>query len=382
MKLPIPLTYAPMEARVVAELPKGPQWQYEPKWDGFRCLAFRDGSAIELRSKSGQPLNRYFPEVVRTLRELPAKRFVLDGELVVPTERGLSFDALLLRLHPAESRVLKLSRSTPAMYVVFDILADGRGRDLTRKPLSERRALLEAFAEEQFETGKLIILSPASRRLAEAESWLAGRAGTDGVMAKRLDLGYATGERTAMEKIKRKRTADCVVGGFRYAAKERIVGSLLLGLYDDAGLLHHVGFTSSLPRRERQRITPLVEKLVGGSGFTGRAPGGPSRWSTERSGEWEPLEPKLVVEIEYDHFTSGRFRHGTKFLRWRPEKSPAQCRLSQVAEARVEAAAKIGGGEGVQQTRPTRLRVRDAADERRVRPTTKTPRPRRVRRSQ
>ncbi len=382
MKLPIPLTYAPMEARVVAELPKGPQWQYEPKWDGFRCLAFRDGSAIELRSKSGQPLNRYFPEVVRTLRELPAKRFVLDGELVVPTERGLSFDALLLRLHPAESRVLKLSRSTPAMYVVFDILADGRGRDLTRKPLSERRALLEAFAEEQFETGKLIILSPASRRLAEAESWLAGRAGTDGVMAKRLDLGYATGERTAMEKIKRKRTADCVVGGFRYAAKERIVGSLLLGLYDDAGLLHHVGFTSSLPRRERQRITPLVEKLVGGSGFTGRAPGGPSRWSTERSGEWEPLEPKLVVEIEYDHFTSGRFRHGTKFLRWRPEKSPAQCRLSQVAEARVEAAAKIGGGEGVQQTRPTRLRVRDAADERKVRPTTKTPRPRRVRRSQ
>jgi ATP-dependent DNA ligase len=382
MKLPIPLSYAPMEARIVGELPIGPQWQYEPKWDGFRCLAFRDGGSVELRSKSGQPLTRYFPEVARTLRELSAKRFVLDGELVVPTDGGLSFDALLLRLHPAESRVLKLARETPAVYIVFDFLADSRGRDLTRKPLSERRAALESFAKQQFSPATLLILSPASRRVTEARAWLAGRAGTDGVMAKRLDLGYATGERTAMEKIKRKRTADCVVGGFRYATKEPIVGSLLLGLFDAAGTLHHVGFTSSLPRPERERITPLLKKLIGGSGFTGRSPGGPSRWSTERSAEWEPLEPQLVVEVEYDHFTNGRFRHGTKFLRWRPEKSPAQCRLSQVAEARAE--ANSGGGEGVQQTRPTRPRAGQAVGARKTRSIAKarTPHPRRrVRRS-
>jgi ATP-dependent DNA ligase len=350
-----------MEARVVGELPIGPQWQYEPKWDGFRCLAFRDGDSVELRSKSGQPLTRYFPEVARALRELSAKRFVLDGELVVPSDGALSFDALLLRLHPAESRVLKLARETPAIYLVFDLLVDSRGADLTRRPLSERRALLESFAAEQFLPGRLVILSPASRQIAKAREWLAGRAGTDGVMAKRLDLGYATGERTAMDKIKRKRTADCVVGGFRYASKERIVGSLLLGLYDEAGVLHHVGFTSSLQRRERERITPLLEKLGGGTGFTGRSPGGPSRWSTERSGEWESLDPKLVVEVEYDHFTNGRFRHGTKFLRWRPEKSAAQCRLSQVAEAKAEAgpeaAANSGGRAGAQRTRPTRLRA-------------------------
>ncbi len=375
-----------MEARIVGELPTGPQWQYEPKWDGFRCLAFRDHDAVELRSKSGQPLTRYFPEIARTLRELSAKRFVLDGELVVPTNGGLSFDALLLRLHPAESRVLKLARETPAIFVVFDLLVDARGRDLTRKPLSERRERLESFAEKQFAPGKLLILSPASRRMAEARRWLAGREGTDGVMAKRLDLGYAAGERTAMEKIKRKRTADCVVGGFRYATKERIVGSLLLGLYDEAGALHHVGFTSSMTRRDRQRITPLLEKLAGGSGFSGRSPGGPSRWSTERSGEWEALEPKLVVEIEYDHFTNGRFRHGTKFLRWRPEKSPAQCRLSQVAEARARAgvgeAANSGGGEGVQQTRPRRLRAGQAVAARKARAITKATRSsRRVRRS-
>ena len=384
MKLPIPLSYAPMEARVVAELPVGPQWQYEPKWDGFRCLAFRDHSGVELRSKSGQPLTRYFPEVARTLLELSAKRFVLDGELVVPTAGGeLSFDALLLRLHPAESRVLKLARETPAIYIVFDLLADSRARDLTKRPLSERRELLEAFAEEQFAPGSLLILSPASRRVAEARAWLAGRAGTDGVMAKRLDLGYATGERTAMEKIKRKRTADCVVGGFRYATKERIVGSLVLGLYDETGILHHVGFTSSLSRLERRRITPLLEKLAGGSGFTGRAPGGPSRWSTERSGEWEALDPKLVVEIEYDHFTNGRFRHGTKFLRWRPEKSPKQCRLSQVAEARAEADSKPGGGDGGQQTRSTRLRTGEVIVARKVRSIAKAPhsRQRTIRRS-
>ena len=335
---------APMEARIVDELPLGPQWQYEPKWDGFRCLCFRDGDSVELRSKSNQSLTRYFPELVEAIRSVPARQFVLDGEIVVPTATGLSFDALLLRLHPAKSRVEKLSRETPAAFLVFDLLADATGDELTREPLSERRARLEAFAARYLRSAPSIMLSPATRRLAQARAWLAGRAGTDGVMAKRLDLPYASGERTAMEKIKRKRTADCVVGGFRYATKGEVVGSLLLGLYDSDGLLHHVGFTSSLPQAERKRITPMLEDLAGGSGFTGRAPGGPSRWSTERSGEWVPLDPVLVVEVQYDHFTGGRFRHGTKFLRWRPEKAPTQCRLSQVAEARHGAGSTTGGG--------------------------------------
>jgi ATP-dependent DNA ligase len=347
-----------MEARVVDELPVGPQWQYEPKWDGFRCLCFRDGASVELRSKSDQSLARYFPELVEALLAVPARRFVLDGEIVIPTSDGLSFDALLLRLHPAKSRVEKLSRETPAALLVFDLLADADGEDLTGRPLSERRARLETFAAKWLRGAPSIMLSPATRRLAQARSWLAGRAGTDGVMAKRLDLPYASGERTAMEKIKRKRTADCVVGGFRYASKGKVVGSLLLGLYDDDGLLHHVGFTSSFSRAERARITPELEALAGGSGFTGRAPGGPSRWSTERSGEWVPLDPVLVVEVQYDHFTSGRFRHGTKFLRWRPDKAPTQCRLTQVAEARREAGNKLGGGRDVASRRQTLQSIR------------------------
>lgn len=351
MTLPVRPGYAPMEARVVDELPVGSEWQYEPKWDGFRCLAFRDNDSIELRSKSGQSLTRYFPELVEAVRALRAKRFVLDGEIVVPESGGLSFDALLQRIHPAESRIQRLSSETPAVLLVFDLLVDARGKDLTKVPLSERRERLEQFAATRIARGTRIMLSPATRRLAEARDWLAGRSGTDGVMAKRLDLPYKSGERTAMEKIKRKRTADCVVGGFRYATKGKVVGSLLLGLYDDDGILHHVGFTSSLSADERRRVTPQLEKLAGGEGFTGRAPGGPSRWSTKRSSEWEPLEPKLVVEVGYDHFTNGRFRHGTKFLRWRPDKAPSQCRLSQVAEARGEAAANMRGFDGAQQQR-------------------------------
>ena len=355
MNLPVTPGYAPMEANTVDVLPVGPQWQYEPKWDGFRCLAFRNGRSIDLRSKSGQPLTRYFPELVGSLATLPDRRFVLDGEIVIPTDQGLSFDALLMRLHPAATRVLKLATETPAVFLVFDLLVDGRGVDLTSMPLSERRDRLEGFGAFNFELGGRIQLSPATRRIADARRWLAGQAGTDGVMAKRVDLPYRSGERTAMEKIKRKRTADCVVGGFRYATTGKVVGSLLLGLYDADGVLHHVGFTSSLSANERQRITPLLEGLAGGEGFTGRSPGGPSRWSTKRSSEWVSLEPKLVVEVEYDHFTSGRFRHGTKFLRWRPEKAPSECRLSQVAEARREAAANLRGSDGADQKRRTRI---------------------------
>lgn len=353
MTLPVEPGYAPMEARVVAELPVGPQWQYEPKWDGFRCLAFRDGLSVDLRSKSGQPLGRYFPEVVAAVRAVPAKRFVLDGEIVVPTPNGLSFDALLQRIHPAQSRVERLARETPAAFLVFDLLVDPRGGNLTRRILAERRERLEAFAKDKGIDRVGIVLSPATRHLTTARDWLAGRAGTDGVVAKRVDLAYASGERTAMVKIKRKRTADCVVGGFRYATKGKVVGSLLLGLYDDDGILHHVGFTSSLSRAERARVTPVLEKLSGGIGFTGRAPGGPSRWSRARSSEWEPLDPTLVVEVEYDHFTNGRFRHGTRFLRWRPDKAPTQCLLTQVAEARREAANHSGDVQGAQEQRTT-----------------------------
>jgi len=343
--LPIKPGYEPMEARVVAELPRGDDWQYEPKWDGFRCLAFRNDKTVELRSKSGQSLTRYFPELVEALRSLKAKRFVVDGEIVVPDVAGLSFDALLQRIHPAESRVTRLSQETPATLLVFDLLVDARGTDLTDEPLAERRERLETFARANFAKNHSISLSPATRDYAEAKKWLAGQSGTDGVMAKRTDLAYATGERTGMVKIKRKRTADCVVGGFRYATKGKVVGSFLLGLYDDDGILHHVGFTSSFTGEERKQFTPIVERLRGGEGFTGRAPGGPSRWSTKRSSEWEALEPSLVVEVEYDHFTSGRFRHGTKFLRWRPDKAPKQCRMSQVAEARREAKNGLNGGQ-------------------------------------
>jgi ATP-dependent DNA ligase len=328
--LPISTGFAPMEAQSDDTLPVGSEWRYEPKWDGFRCLAFRDGERIDLRSKSGQPLARYFPEMVDALLALGAKRFVLDGELVIPSATALSFDDLLLRLHPADSRVQRLAKETPALFLVFDILVDERSRSHVERPLDERRRTLEAFARRYFAKAERVRLSPMTRSARTARSWLTGRSGLDGVMAKLGDAAYASGERTAMKKIKRRRTADCVVGGFRYAAKKKVIGSLLLGLYDADGLLHHVGFSSSFSAAQKAELRRIVEPLVQPPGFTGRAPGGPSRWSTERSGEWQPLQPKLVVEVQYDHFSGGRFRHGTKFLRWRPDKAPQQCRMSQV----------------------------------------------------
>ena len=324
--------FPPMEARLVATVPQGPEWQYEPKWDGFRCVAFRDGDDVELQSKAGETLSRYFPEVVAALRAVGARRFVLDGELVVPLGDSLSFDDLLQRIHPADSRVRKLSAERPALYVVFDLLADERGTVLVDRPLADRRARLERFAA-RFLGGPGFVLSRATLDIAQARKWLASRGGTlDGIIAKRRDLPYASGERGAMEKVKDKRTADCVVGGFRYAAGAKVVGSLLLGLYDEGGLLHHVGFTSGLSRAERPELTARLEKLVRPPGFTGRAPGGPSRWSRGRSTEWQPLASKLVVEVEFDHFTGGRFRHGTRLVRWRPDKAPRQCTLEQVAQ--------------------------------------------------
>jgi ATP-dependent DNA ligase len=333
MALPIPVTYEPMEAKLVAALPGGPEWSYEPKFDGFRCLAFKDDGEVDLRSKSGQPFNRYFPEVAAALAQLPAKRFVLDGELVVPEGPGLSFDELLMRIHPAKSRVEKLSREHPALLMVFDLLVDEKGRSLAELPLGERRMGLEAFVERYVGRDSLVRLSPQTANRQDAEEWLHSLgAGLDGIMAKRADLPYQSGTRTGMQKFKRMRTADCVVGGFRYGSKERLVGSLLLGLYDDEGLLNHVGFSANIKAEEKPALTKKLEKLVKAPGFTGNKPGGPSRWSTERSGEWEPLATTLVAEVQYDHFSGGRFRHGTKFLRWRPEKDPRQCGIAQVAQ--------------------------------------------------
>ena len=336
MTLPLKSTYPPMEAKSVEQLPSGANWQYEPKWDGFRCLAFRDDDEVALQSKSGQPLARYFPELVDALLHLKAKQFVLDGEIVVPIKGRLSFDDLLMRIHPAASRIKNLGDETPAKLIVFDLLVDERGRSIADTQLLERRPKLDAFAGKYFSKNASIELSPQTRDLTIAKSWLRGAGGdVDGVIAKRLDLPYQSGNRHGMVKVKRLRTADCVLGGFRYASEGKVVGSMLLGLYDDAGLLHHVGFTSGIKTTEKAALTKKLEKLIKPPGFTGNAPGGPSRWATERSAEWQPLAPKLVIEVQYDHFTGGRFRHGTKFLRWRPDKKPAQCMMEQVSQNRL-----------------------------------------------
>jgi len=333
MTLPLSRRFAPMEAELVDELPSGAEWRFEPKWDGFRCLVFRDGERVELLSKRGQPLQRYFPEIVAAVGALAAPQFVLDGELVVAVGAHLSFDDLLQRIHPAASRVAQLAATHPAQLIVFDLLVDAEGALRTGEPLTTRRRALEVFARQVLRRHATFQLSPITADLRQAQAWLRGSGDAiDGVIAKRADLPYASGAR-AMRKVKRRRTADCVVGGFRTASEsKRVLGSLLLGLYDDAGLLHHVGFCSGFRRDDRAALLEQLLPLVEAPGFTGRAPGGPSRWSTARSAEWQPLRPQLVVEVEYDHFSSGRFRHGTRLLRWRPDKAPRQCTLAQVAQ--------------------------------------------------
>ncbi len=321
-------TLAPMEALLAAELPEGDGWQYEPKWDGFRCLAHRDDDEVTLTSRSGKPLARYFPEVAEMLRSVKDPRFILDGELIIPVGDALSFDALQLRLHPAESRIRKLAKETPAELMVFDLLELG-GKSLVDQALEERRKGLEKFYAKNRVQG--LHLSPITRDRDTALEWLRrGGGALDGVIAKRADLEYRPGER-AMIKVKQQRTADCVIGGFRYAEKKPVVGSLLLGLYDKDGLLHHVGFTSAIPAKERPALTKKLDDLIQPPGFTGSAPGGPSRWNTERTAQWEPLKPVLVVEVRYDQVTGRRFRHGTGFLRWRPDKDPKDCTFDQLA---------------------------------------------------
>ena len=322
---------APMEARSAETLPNEPgKWQFEPKWDGFRCLAYKEAGGVELRGKSGTSLSRFFPEVAATLLDVPFARFVVDGELVIELNGRMTFDALQARLHPAASRIRRLSQETPARLILFDMLVGPDGAQLAALPLTERRSALEAFGEKAAIAGKLIV-TPCTRDIAQATEWLDdfSHDGRDGVVAKRLDGKYLGGER-AMIKVKRLRTADCVVGGFRYLSGSDNVGSLLLGLYNAEGLLDHVGFTSTIANDERAALTRKLQALRATPGFTGKAPGGPSRWSTERSGEWEPLKPELVVEVRYDHVTSGRFRHGTKLLRFRPDKAPRQCSIDQI----------------------------------------------------
>jgi ATP-dependent DNA ligase len=335
MTLPIEPGYPPMEAESVEAIPEGPGWQYEPKWDGFRCLAFRDGESIELRSKSGQPLGRYFPDLVDTLSRVKAARFVVDGEIVILVNSIPSFEELQLRLHPAASRVRKLAAAHPARFLLFDLLVDESGNDLTGQPMSERRAALETIFPRV--ENPSVDLSPVTCDVSRAREWLAETGtGRDGIMAKLMDAPYRSGSRDAMVKVKTLRSADCVVGGFRYLQARREVGSLLLGLYNDDALLDHVGFTSTIDRRERASLTQRLESLVAPPGFTGKAPGGPSRWSTNRTADWQPLRPELVVEVRYDHVSGGRFRHGTTLLRFRPDKAPAQCRMNQIVRPGVQ----------------------------------------------
>ena len=292
---------------------------------------------VDLQSKSGRPMTRYFPEVVEAMRALAATKFVLDGELVVPHGNAFSFDALLQRIHPAASRVRKLAVETPALLILFDVLVADDGHAVLDKPLSVRRAALESFFRKYCRGADLVGLSPVTTRLAEAKGWLKRTGGMlDGIVAKRCDLPYRSGARDGMQKIKNYRSADCVVGGFRYSEGKPVVGSLLLGLYDRRGLLHHVGFTSTIASKDKPALTKRMTKLIAPPGFTGNAPGGPSRWSTTRSGEWQPLKPKLVVEVCYDHFAGERFRHGTRLLRWRPDKAPKQCTFEQVKQKKAD----------------------------------------------
>ncbi len=322
-----------MEARSVHRIPADAGWLYEPKWDGFRCIAFRDGPDVMLQSKSGQPLERYFPEIVAALQSFRAQQFVLDGELAVQRDERLDFDALLQRIHPAASRIRKLSVETPAGYYVFDLLVEG-SHSIFERPLERRRGALEDFSAEQLSQGCGVALSPATQNPIQAESWLAkGARWFDGVIAKRSESAYRFGERDAVVKIKRVHTADCVVGGFRLTKDTSTIASLLLGLYDDANLLHLVGFIGSLTQAERERAAQMLKPLVAEPGFTGARPGGVSRWGT-RDAQWYPVQSRVVVEVQFDHVTGTRFRHGARFVRWRPDKNPAQCTMEQLLAAR------------------------------------------------
>ena len=340
---PIPPPIEPMLAKLATELPAGDGWLFEPKWDGFRAIVFRDGDRFYIQSRDLRPLDRYFPELQDHLRASLPERCVVDGEIVIVGERGLDFDALQMRLHPAESRVRKLAAAIPASFVAFDLLAEA-GDDLRLLPQAERRARLEQALARP---ASGVHLTPCRRERSIAEEWFHRfeGAGFDGVMAKHESTPYQPGKR-AMVKVKHVRTADCVVAGFRWHKQGpgTLVGSLLLGLYDDKGALHHVGVTSSFTMPVRKelatRLAPLRENALDdhpwrawaqfdASGTT-RMPGGQSRWSAGKDLSWEPLRVERVCEVKYDHLQGDRFRHAAVFLRWRPDKRPADCRYDQL----------------------------------------------------
>jgi ATP-dependent DNA ligase len=346
MDLPVMPPVAPMLAKLARALPAG-DLSYEPKWDGFRCIAFRDGDELYLQSRNARPLNRYFPELVSSLPGRLPERCVVDGEIVIATARGLDFDALLQRIHPARSRVERLGRETPASLVAFDLLALD-DRDLTGHGFSERRAELERALEGASPT---LHVTPATQDLEVAADWFHRfeGAGLDGVVAKPLAALYRPGERT-MIKVKHERTADCVVGGYRVHKDGEGAGSLLLGLYDDRGELHHVGVASGLSRSARRQVYELLQPLRlrqgeqhpwVAAGETVRIPGEPSRWTGSRDLSWEPVRPERVCEVRYDHLQGDRFRHATKLLRWRPDRDPASCTYGQLEATPPEELARV-----------------------------------------
>jgi ATP-dependent DNA ligase len=330
--LPISKKTEPMEAKSVDELPVGPGWQYEPKWDGFRCLVFRDGGRVAMQSRKQKPLNRYFPELVAGFEGLSSRRFVIDGEIILMRNGQPSFEALQLRLHPAASRIRRLAEETPATFMAFDMLLNPIGKDLRKRPLTVRRAALQKLFRCR-RKGTLrthdvhwLQISPATNDLAAARQWLKliGK-GIDGIVAKRSDDGYHAGERT-MQKFKIWKTIDCVIGGL-YLDARKAIEYLLLGLYDEGGFLNYVGRVR--PPEDRVTTERRFRRLRGGEGFTGRSPGGKSRWSGK---ERVPLmlTPKIVVEVSADHITGEHMRHGSRFLRWRPDKKPKACTMEQI----------------------------------------------------
>ena len=331
MATTIPIDMEPMLAGVQQELPVGEGWEYEPKWDGFRTVAHRTGDRVELISRGARPMTRYFPEVLEGFRRLPSDPVVLDGELIIVGPNGLEFDALQLRIHPALSRIELLSQTTPALYVAFDLLAEG-DEDLRGLPLNVRRSRLESLLEG---VQPPVLLTPYTRDPTLARKWFDEfeGAGLDGVIAKEWTQTYLPGRR-AWVKVKHQRTADCVVIGFRWSSDRSSLGSLLLGLYDERGTLHYVGHTSSFDAKTKRellaRLLPL--RVEPSPDMRGRMPGGPSRWSRGRETEWEAVRPELVCEVAYDKLQSAeRFRHATGFLRWRPDKPPEQCTFDQIS---------------------------------------------------
>ena len=317
MTLPLTPPVKPQLAKTGAALPEGEGWRYEPKWDGFRTIVFRDGDEVHLQSRNGRPMNRYFPEVVEQALELPAERLVLDGEMVVVVDGVQEFDLLSQRIHPAASRVERLARETPAALVAFDLLAEGDAA-LLELPYAERRRRLEEIVEPPVQ------LTPTTDAADDAAGWLTGM--SEGVVAKRWEAPYLPGERHGMVKVKRVRTADAVVRAFRFGKEEGTVGSLILGMYDDGGELREVGHTSGFSAREKRELLALLEPYRTHE----RGSGEPSRWKSQEELVWEGLRPELVCEVAYDHVTGHRIRHGAKFLRWREDKDPRECTIDQL----------------------------------------------------